>query len=80
MFNFNFFGQKSPYQRFLFILGVFMITVFVGLAILLTFFSDKLHIDPDKFPTPYRVAFSVLLVVYAFIRFNRLISKNEQDL
>jgi len=77
MFNFKFFEQKSPQQRFLFILGVFMITIFVGLAIMITFFSEVIHIDPIKFPKSYRIAFAILLVVYALIRFNRLINKKE---
>ena len=77
MFNFKLFEQKSPQQRFLFILGVFMIAIFIGLAILVAFFSETLSIDPVKFPKSYRIAFAILLVVYAFIRFNRLISKKE---
>ncbi|MDQ7947473.1 MAG: hypothetical protein REI78_07230 [Pedobacter sp.] len=77
MFNLNFFKQKSPQQRFLFILGVVMMIVYLGIGILVIFFSDRLHIDPDKFPASYRIAFGVLLIIYAIIRFSRLLNKKE---
>jgi hypothetical protein len=61
MFNLNFFKQKSPQQRFLFILGVTMILIFLTLAIIVMFFGDALNLDPAKFPLKYRIAFGVLL-------------------
>jgi hypothetical protein len=79
MFNLNFFKQKSPQQRFLFILGVFMITIFLSLGIALIFFSEQLSIDSERFPTPYRIAFAVLLFIYSAIRFGRLISKKNDN-
>jgi len=77
MFNLNQFKQKSPQQRFLFILGVFMILIFLSLGIILVFFSDMLNLDPEKFPMKYRIAFAILLIVYAAIRFSRLINKRD---
>ena len=79
MSNFNFFEQKSPQQRFLFILGICMVTIFIGLAIVLVFFSDQLNLDENRFPKEYRLAFAVLLVVYAGIRFNRIMKQNQED-
>lgn len=79
MFNWNFFKQKSPQQRFLLILGSFMIMIFLSLGIILIFFSDMLSIDPERFPKQYRIAFAILLVVYAGIRFGRLINKKNDD-
>ncbi|RYF11936.1 MAG: hypothetical protein EOO42_20705 [Flavobacteriales bacterium] len=78
MVKFNF-KQKSPQQRFLFILGAFMILIFLFLGIALVFYSDALNIDEEKFPKTYRIAFAILLVVYAAIRFNRLISKKDDE-
>lgn len=79
MSNLNFFKQKSPQQRFLFILGAFMILVFLTLGIMLVFFSDLLSLDPEKFPTQYRIAFAIILVVYAGIRFSRLIKQDDNE-
>lgn len=77
MLNLNFFKQKSPQQRFLFILGICMVTIFVSLAIVLIFFSDILGLDPQKLPKEYRIAFAILLIIYAGIRFGRIIKQNE---
>ncbi len=75
--NLNFFKQKSPQQRFLFILGICMVTIFVTLAIVLIFFSDVLGLDPEKLPKEYRIAFAVLLIIYAGIRFGRILKQND---
>ncbi|RYG07451.1 MAG: hypothetical protein EOO07_27380 [Chitinophagaceae bacterium] len=77
MLNLNFFKQKSPQQRFLFILGICMVTIFITLAIVLIFFSDVLGLDPEKLPKEYRIAFAILLVVYAGIRFGRIMKQND---
>ena len=79
MFNLNFFKQKSPQQRFLFILGICMVILFLTLAIVLIFFSDVLGLDPEKLPKEYRIAFAILLVVYAAIRFGRIMKLNDKD-
>ncbi|RZL46156.1 MAG: hypothetical protein EOP00_15855 [Pedobacter sp.] len=79
MFSLKHFKQKSPQQRFLFILGAFMILIFLSLGIILVFFSDMLNLDPERFPTPYRIAFAVLLLVYAGIRFGRLTNQKDQE-
>jgi uncharacterized membrane protein (DUF485 family) len=78
MFNFNFFEQKSPQQRFLFILGVVMIMLYTAIGILVVFFPQKIRIDPEVFPSKYRIPFGILLFVYAIIRFSRLFSKEQK--
>jgi len=78
MFNSNTSRQKSPQQRFLFILGLAMITIFCALAVIVVFFGDLLKLDPQKFPQEYRVAFGIVLVVYAVIRFFRIIRDNKE--
>jgi len=77
MFNLNTFKQKSPQQRFLFILGLVMMVVYLAIGIFIIFFSDQLNIDPEKFPDSFRIAFGVLLIIYAVIRFSRLLNKKE---
>lgn len=79
MLNLNFFKQKSPQQRFLFILGICMVTIFITLAVVLIFFSDILGLDPEKLPKEYRIAFAILLVVYAGIRFGRIMKQNDLE-
>ncbi|HTN20617.1 MAG TPA: hypothetical protein VL125_09085 [Pelobium sp.] len=69
--------QKSPARRFLFILGIvmFILYFFIGLAIIFW----------DKFPLMYgvdriwKVAFGLLLIVYSFFRFVRLINQKQND-
>lgn len=79
MFNLNYFKQKSPQQRFLFILGLAMITIFVCLAILIAFFGELINLDQEKFPQVYRIAFAILLIVYSIIRFNRIIGRKDSE-
>ncbi|MBG6236722.1 uncharacterized membrane protein (DUF485 family) [Pedobacter sp. CAN_A7] len=73
MIDFNFFKQKSPQQRFLFILGLVMLSLYLALGILLIFWKD---IPFDITPT-YRILFGILLIAYAILRFYRLINKRE---
>ena len=78
MFNLNFFKQKSPQQRFLFILGLTMLLLYFGIGIVLIF-TNILPLDPDKFPRQYQIAFGVVLMLYGGIRFARLINQKESD-
>jgi len=54
-----------------------MVAIFVTLAVVLLFFSDILGLDPEKFPKAYRISFAILLVVYAGIRFGRIIKQHN---
>jgi len=75
MIDFNFFKQKSPQQRFLLILGLVMLSLYLVLGVLLIFWKD---IPFDIMPT-YRVLFGVLLIAYAILRFYRLIKKDDNN-
>ncbi|TJZ59784.1 hypothetical protein FAZ15_12855 [Sphingobacterium olei] len=66
------FRQKSPTQRFLSILGLFMFLVYFTLGLLIIFW-DKFPLEID---TRYRNMFGILLIVYSFMRFIRLFQKN----
>jgi hypothetical protein len=61
----------------MFILGLFMILIFLSIGIILVFFSDMLNLDPDKFPAKYRIAFAIVLVVYSAIRFGRIMNQKD---
>lgn len=56
-----------------------MILIFLFLGVALVFYSDALNIDEEKFPKTYRISFAVLLVIYAGIRFSRLINKKDEE-
>lgn len=76
MFNFETFKQKSPQQRFLFILGLVMFLFYLILGGMLIFGTVVLN----QIQPMYRVMLGCLLIVYAVIRFIRLINqKPEQD-
>ncbi|WP_113663616.1 hypothetical protein [Pedobacter nanyangensis] len=79
MFNLDTFKQKSPQQRFLFILGVAMIFIFCALAVVVMFWGELLNLDPLKFPQKYRIAFGIVLIVYATIRFFRIIRDHRTE-
>jgi len=78
MFNFNFFKQKSPQQRFLFILGLTMLLIYFAIGFILIF-TTLIPLDTDRFPRQYQVAFGIVLVVYGLIRFGRLAKQNDTD-
>lgn len=77
MFNSNTSKQKSPQQRFLFILGLAMMLIYLGISVVIIFFNNLLGLDPDKFPREYQIAFAVVLIVYAIIRFFRILRDNK---
>lgn len=78
MFNWNFFKQKSPQQRFLFILGLTMLLMYFAIGIVLIF-TNILPLDSNRFPKQYQIAFGVILIVYGAIRFGRLINQKDSE-
>lgn len=69
MFDINTFKQKSPQQRFLFILGLVFFLLYLALGVYLIFWKNI----PFDIKPVYRILFGVLLIIYAIIRFVRLI-------
>ena len=61
--------QKSPAKRFLFILGLGMFALYFVLGIIIMFWKDF----PMDLSPGYRIAFGILLIVYSFYRFVRLL-------
>ncbi|HEX8607827.1 MAG TPA: hypothetical protein VF679_04240 [Pedobacter sp.] len=75
MLNFKSFQQKSPQQRFLFILGLVMFAFYMVFGVGLMVWKD---LPVDIQPT-YRILLGVILIVYGVIRFVRLINQKEED-
>ncbi|HXI00449.1 MAG TPA: hypothetical protein VNI52_09265 [Sphingobacteriaceae bacterium] len=65
--------QKSPAKRFLFILGVLFFVLYFVIGIAVIFWKDF----PIELDLPYRIAFGILLIVYAFFRFVRLLKAKD---
>lgn len=75
MFNFETFKQKSPQQRFLFILGLAMFLFYLVLGGLLIFGNTLVN----QLEPVYRILLGCLLIVYALIRFTRLINQKPEE-
>jgi uncharacterized membrane protein (DUF485 family) len=68
------FKKKSPNERFLLVIGILFFSVYLALGILIIFCKNF----PFRLQTQYRIAFGVLLIVYSFIRFVRLLNSNKK--
>ncbi|WEK19565.1 MAG: hypothetical protein P0Y49_00155 [Candidatus Pedobacter colombiensis] len=75
MFNFETFKQKSPQQRFLFILGLVMFLFYMVLGGMLIFGTRLLN----EIQPMYRMMLGCLLIAYAVIRFIRLINQKPEE-
>jgi len=73
MFNLKTFMQKSPQQRFLFILGLVMFSFYLVLGLTLIVWKDM----PVTIERTYRILLGGLLIVYAAIRFTRVINQKD---
>jgi putative flippase GtrA len=63
--------KKSPLQRFLFFIGILFLILYCTLGLLIIFWRDL----PLQMEYHYRIAFGVILIVYAVIRFSRLLKQ-----
>ena len=66
--------QKSPKVRFLLVLGIVFFLIYFVLGIAVIFWKDF----PLNLSDTYRISFGILLIVYAFFRFIRLIQNNKE--
>ncbi len=69
----EFIQKKSPNERFLLVIGILFFSVYLVLGILIIFWKNF----PFQIDTQYRIAFGVLLIVYSFLRFVRLLNSNK---
>lgn len=76
MLNFEYFKQKSPSQRFLFVLRLAILFVYLGIGGILIF-TRIVPLDPEKFPRHLQQIFGVLLIIYGVFRFYRLVKDEE---
>jgi hypothetical protein len=68
------FKQKSPLQRFLFVLNLLFLAMYLIMAITLFIWKNM----PVEIPYFNRVILGVILVIYAIIRFYRLSVKFKE--
>jgi uncharacterized membrane protein (DUF485 family) len=65
--------EKSLRERFLLVIGILFFMLYFVLGLLIIFMDDF----PFDMGMNYRLAFGILLIVYAFIRFIRIINDNK---
>lgn len=65
--------KKSLKERFLLVIGILFFLLYFVLGLFIIFMKDF----PIDMPINYRIAFGILLIVYAFIRFIRIINDNK---
>ncbi|MGQ2982259.1 hypothetical protein [Flavobacterium sp.] len=66
--------QKSPQQRFLLVFGMIFFLLYFILGIIVIFWKEI----PIQLSSNGRLAFGLLLIGYSFLRFIRLIQKNNE--
>lgn len=67
--------KKSLKERFLLVIAILFFLVYLGLG-LIVLFMESLPLD---MPRNYRIAFGLLLVVYAAIRAVRIFNDNKEE-
>jgi uncharacterized membrane protein (DUF485 family) len=65
--------KKSPKERFLLVIGILFFVLYFVLGLFIIFMKNF----PLDMPQTYRIAFGVLLIVYALIRFMRIINDSK---
>ena len=65
--------KKSLKERFLLVIGILFFVLYFVLGLFIIFMKTF----PIVMPMNYRIAFGLLLIVYAFIRFVRIIKDNK---
>ncbi len=67
--------KKSLQERFFLIIGILFFLVYLGLGLTIIFWEEL----PFEMEYKYRLAFGILLIVYAFIRFMRFFKPNTSQ-
>ncbi len=73
LFNNNW--QKSPKRRFLLILGVAAFLCVLSLGLMVIFWDRML----PTMPRGQKLAFGAVIIIYAFLRFSRLLKKDPDE-
>lgn len=66
--------KKSPKERFLLVIAILFFIAYFVLGLCVIFMKSL----PFEMKPNYRIAFGVLLIVYALIRFFRIINDNKE--
>ncbi len=69
------FKKKSLKERFLLFIGILFFLIYLTLGLIVIFWKTF----PLKLETNYRIAFGVLLIGYAAIRFLRFFNDNKEN-
>jgi uncharacterized membrane protein (DUF485 family) len=67
--------KKSLKERFLLVIGILFFLLYFVLGLIVIFMDNF----PMRMPMNYRIAFGVLLIVYAVIRCMRIINDNKEE-
>jgi len=67
--------QKSPKRRFLLILGITVFVCFCSLGLMIIFWDSML----PNFPKNQKIVFGLVIIVYSFIRFSRLLKRDKDE-
>lgn len=65
--------KKSLKERFFLIIGLVFFALYLGLGLVFIFWKTL----PIQMEYKYRIAFGVVLIVYAFLRFVRFFKNNN---
>ena len=65
--------KKSIKERVIVVLGILFFLAYLVLGLFIIFIKEL----PIVMDATYRIAFGIILIVYAFFRFIRLINKNN---
>ena len=67
--------KKSLKERFLLVIAILFFLIYLVLGLIVLFMTNL----PMNMPMSYRIAFGVLLIVYACIRCVRIINDNKEE-
>jgi uncharacterized membrane protein (DUF485 family) len=70
------FKKKSLKERFLLVIGMFFFLMYLVLGLIIIFWKNM----PITMQPKYRIAFGILLIVYAYIRFTRFFAAQKEEL
>ena len=65
--------KKSLKERFLFVIGLLLFLIYFAFGVLVIFWKNF----PIAIPTTYRIALGVIIIVYAFFRFFRILNTDK---
>jgi len=66
--------KKSLKERFFLVIGMVFFLVYLAMGLTIIFWKNF----PYDMKPGYRIAFGVVLIVYSFIRFYRIINDNKE--